>query len=157
MEAQHPRVVHLVDVVARQDDQVTRRLALDRVEVLIDGIGRALIPVFADPLLRMQDFDELAQLVGHDAPPDSDVTGERQRLVLKGDEDLPQARVDAVAQGEVDDPIRPAEIDRRLGPLLGERIQPLADAPGQHHHDGVIEHGIAPSLWRSRCGGKRGT
>ena len=60
---EHLRVVHLVDVVARQHDQVIRVLAFDRVEVLIDGVGRSEIPVFADALLRRQDLDELAELL----------------------------------------------------------------------------------------------
>ena len=52
MEAQHARVVHLVDVVAGEDDDVLRVLARDRVEVLVDGVGGAEIPVLADALLR---------------------------------------------------------------------------------------------------------
>ena len=52
MEAQHLGVVHLVDVVAREHDQVPRVLAQDGVEVLIDRVGRAEVPVLADALLR---------------------------------------------------------------------------------------------------------
>ena len=52
VEAQHLRVVHLVDVVAGQHDQVPRVLAQDRVEVLVDRVGGAEVPVLADPLLR---------------------------------------------------------------------------------------------------------
>ena len=37
-----------------------RILADDRVEVLVDGVGSALIPVLADALLRRQNLDELA-------------------------------------------------------------------------------------------------
>ena len=121
VEPQHPRVIHLVDVVARQDDQVARVLAQDRVEVLIDRVGRALIPVLADALLRRQDLDELAELVGDDAPAHADVAVERQRLVLRRDEDPPQSGIDAVAEREIDDPVRPAEIDRRLRALLRQR------------------------------------
>ena len=67
--------------------------------------------------------------------PIAEVAAERERLVLQRDEDLAQPRVDAVAEREVDDPVRPAEVDRRLGPLLGQRIQPFAHAAGQHHHE----------------------
>ena len=41
MEPQHLRVVHLVHVVARQDDDVARGLAGDRIEVLIHGVRGA--------------------------------------------------------------------------------------------------------------------
>ena len=47
VEAQHLRVVHLVDVIAGQDDHVPRVLAHDRVEVLVDGVGGAQVPVLA--------------------------------------------------------------------------------------------------------------
>ena len=141
MEAQHPRVVHLVDVIAGQDDQVARILADDRVEVLVDRVGRALIPVLADALLRRQDLDELAELLRDDAPAHADVAVERQRLVLRGDEDAPQPRVDAVAQREIDDAVRAAEVDRRLGAILRQREQPLAGAAGEHDDEAVVEKG----------------
>ena len=140
VERQHARVVHLVDVIAREDEQMARILAHDRVEVLVDGVGRAEIPVFADALLRAEDLDELAELVGHDAPAHADVAAERERLVLQRDEDLAQARVDAVAQREVDDAVGAAEIDRRLGPLLRQRIQAFAGASGQNHDDDIVLH-----------------
>ena len=125
---------------AGQDDQVLRVLAEDRVEVLIDRVGRALIPLLADPLLRTQDFDELAELVGDHAPSHAQVAAERERLVLQRDEDAPHPGIDAVAEREIDDPVRAAEVDRGLRPLLGERVQTFAHAPGQHHHENVVEH-----------------
>ena len=47
--------------------------------------------------------------------------------------------VDAVAQREVDDAVRPAEVDRRLGAFLGQRIEPLAGAAGEHDDEAVVE------------------
>ena len=139
VEAEHAGVVHLVDVIAGQDDDVPRALARDRVQVLVDGVRRALVPVLADALLRRQDLDELAELLRDDVPAHADVAVERQRLVLRRDEDAAQPGVDAVAQGEVDDPVRPAEVDRRLGAILRQRIQALAGAAGEHDHERVVE------------------
>ena len=45
VEPQHARVVHLVDVIAREHDQVPRALPQDRVEVLVHGVGGALVPL----------------------------------------------------------------------------------------------------------------
>ena len=141
MRLQHLPVVHLVDVIAGQDDDVARILADDGVEVLIDGVGGALVPVFADALLRRQDLDELAQLFRDDAPALADVTIQRERLVLRRDVDAPEARVQAVAQDEVDDAVRPAEVDGRLGPLLRQRREALADSARQHDdQDVVVDH-----------------
>ena len=51
MLLQDQLVVHLVDVVAGQDDHVFGRVALDDVDVLVDRIGGALVPLeLADPL-----------------------------------------------------------------------------------------------------------
>ena len=55
------------------------------------------------------------------------------------DEDSPQSGIDAVAEREVDDAVRPAEVDRRLGALLGQRIEPLAGAAGEHDDEAVVE------------------
>ena len=139
MEPQHLRVVHLVDVVARQDDDVARRFAGDRVEVLEDGIGGAEIPVLADALLWRQDLDELAQLFGNDVPAHPDVAVEGERLVLRGDEDAAQPGVDAVAEREIDDPVRSAEIDGWFGPLFGQREETFSGAAGEEDDKDVVQ------------------
>ena len=122
VEPQHLRVVHLVHVIAGEHDDVSRDLALDGVQVLVHGVGSAEIPVLADSLLRRQDLDELAELLGDDTPPHADVAVERERFVLRRDEDAPQPGVDAVAEGEVDDAVRPTEVDRRFRAILGQGI-----------------------------------
>ena len=139
VEPQHLRVVHLVDVVAREHDHVTRRFAHDRVEVLEHRVGRAEIPVLTHPLLRRQQLDELAQLLRNHVPRHPDVTAERQRLVLRGDEDPAQTRVDAIAQGEVHDAVGPAEVHGRLGALGGQRVQPFARPARQQDHQHIVQ------------------
>ena len=140
VEAQHLRVVHLVDVIAGQHDDVVRALLHDGIEVLVHGVGRALIPVLADALLRRQNLDELAELLRHDAPAHPDVAVERQRLVLRGDEDPAQPGVDAVAEREVDDAVRPAEKHRRLRAVPGQRIQAARRRPGKQDDQRVVDH-----------------
>ena len=56
------QVIHLVDVIAGQDHDVLGPLFFERVDILIDRVGGALIPVLVDALLRRHDVDELAQL-----------------------------------------------------------------------------------------------
>ena len=155
MEAEHLLVIHLVDVVAREHDDVARVLADDRIQVLVDGVGGALIPVLADALLRRQDLDELAELLRHHGPALADVAVERERLVLGRDEDVAQSRVDAVAQDEVDDAVGAAEIHRRLGAIPRERGEPFAGAACQHDYEDVIaQHAVSetiPSRGLSHC------
>ena len=146
VRAQHAPVVHLVDVVAGQHHDVARRLALDRIHVLVDGVGGAEIPVFADALLRRQDLDELAELLRHDAPTHPDVAVERERLVLGGDEDAPQPRIDGIREHEVDDAVGAAEVDGGLGALARQRREALPRAAREHddqrivvNHDGLLD------------------
>ncbi len=142
MEPQHLLVVHLVNVIAGEHHDILRLFADDRVEVLVDGVGGALVPLLADALLRRQDLDELAELFRHDGPSLPDVTAERERFVLRGDEDVAEPRVDAVAQHEIDDSVGAAEIHRRLGAVSRERSEPFARSTRQHDHKHVVaKHG----------------
>ena len=125
-------------MIARQHDHVLRRLAHDRVQVLVHGVGGAQVPVLADALLRRQDLDELAEFLGDDVPAHADVAIERQALVLRDDEDAAQAGVDAVAEREVDDAVRAAEVHRRLGAFPGQRRQAFADPSGQDDDERVV-------------------
>jgi hypothetical protein len=50
-------------VIAREHDDVPRRFAPDGVQVLEDCICRPEVPVLADPLLRRENLDELAELL----------------------------------------------------------------------------------------------
>ena len=122
---------------------------LDRVDVLIDGVGRALIPVLGDPLLGRDDLDVLVQLAREEPPALVDVAGEAHGLVLGQDEDLADVAVDAVRQREVDDPIDPAERDGRLGPIARERLQPGPPAPGQDDRQDVSQHAMPPLSFES--------
>ncbi len=98
-----------------------------RVDVLIDRVGRALVPLLVDPLLRRHDVDELAQLAAEELPPaEVDVPVEAHRLVLREHQHLPQAAVQAVGQREIDDPIHPAE---RHGRLARSRVSGSSRVP----------------------------
>ena len=146
---EHARVIHFVDVVARQHDELARILARDRVQILVHRIGGALIPLLADAFLRWQDLDELAQLLRYDAPAHADVAIERERLVLGSDEDAPQAGIDAVAEDEIDDAVGSAEIHSRFGPVHGQGVKALAGAAGQNDDETVVEkslHWVGPHL-----------
>ena len=90
---QHAAVVHLVDVVAAENDHVLRLFAADRVDVLVDRVRRPHVPVGAGALHRRQQLKELAQLLRHNAGPAfADVPVQRESLVLRQDVDLAQAR-----------------------------------------------------------------
>ena len=143
MLLQHQPVVHLVDVVAGQDEDVLGLLAANGVDVLIDGVGGAQVPVLADALHGRQNLDELAQVAGHDVPALADVAVQRQGLVLGEDVDVAQVGVDAVGERDVDDAVIAAEGDRRLGAVARQGIQAFARAAGQQDSQRVF-HRTAP-------------
>ena len=56
---EHLGVIHLVDVVAREDEHILGVVHVDKADVLEDGVGRALIPRrTARTLIRRQDRSE---------------------------------------------------------------------------------------------------
>jgi len=124
---------------ARQHDEIVRLLPQDGIQVLVHGVRRALIPVLARPHLRRQDLDVLAELLRDDIPADPDVPVERQRFVLRGDEDPAQPELmqfDSVkSMIRYGPPRRP-----RLGPL---RVRGRAVRPRRRRarYDRVVEHG----------------
>ena len=67
---------------------VSGRILLDRIDILIDGVGGAAVPMLVDPLLRRDDVDVFAEVPAEKAPADVDVPVEAGRLVLSKQENL---------------------------------------------------------------------
>ena len=129
---EHDLVVHLVDVVAREHDDMVDAVVLEDVDVLVDGVGGALVPLrLRDALARRQDVEALVALRAQEVPAALQMADQAVRLVLRGDPDPADARVQRVGEREVDDPGLAAEIDRGLGAPVGELRQPGAAPSGQ--------------------------
>ena len=141
----HRRVVHLVDVVAGQDQRLAGLLALDPEDVLVDRVGGAGYQVSAircsggrtstnSPRLRARNFQAWSMC-----------RFRLKRLVLRQDQDLPEAGVDAVREGEVDDPVDAAERHGRLGAVAGQGLQPGALPAGQDDGQHILHQTTAPT------------
>ena len=112
--AQHLAEVHAVELVARQDHQVARGSSPHMAQSLANRIGCPLEPVaaFFGLLGRQHGHEarrEHVELVGH-----GDVCVEAFRVELSEHEHVPQSRVEAVADGDVDEAILAADGNRRL-------------------------------------------
>ena len=130
---EHRLVVHLVDVIARQDDQVFRSVALDDVDVLIHGVGRAGIPrAVRDALARGQYVEALVALVAEEIPAALEMPDQTVGLVLGGDADAANAGIERIGERKVDDARLAAEMNRGFGPPLREFEQAAAPAAGEH-------------------------
>src|SRR5688572_26283570 len=62
---------------------------------------------------------------------------ERQGLVLRADEDPAETGIDAIAEGEIDNPIGAAKINGRFRPISGQGIQPFP-CPSREQDDKYI-------------------
>ena len=130
----HPRVIHRVDVVAREDQHIFRIDDVDEVEVLIDGVRRALIPVGAFfARIGRQDEYAAALLVEIPGTARAEVVVQLQRTVLREDADLVDARIGAVAQRKVDDAILAAERHSGLRDFLRQGAQTASLSSRQDH------------------------
>ena len=134
-----PSVVHFVDVVAGKNHDVFWTLALDRIDILIDGVSRSLVPVFIDALLRRHNVDELAKFaLKVPLPTEIHVPIETHRLVLGEHEDFPDPAVEDVGKREIDDPISAAKRNRRFRPVAGKGFKTRTFSTGQNDGHGVF-------------------
>jgi len=134
--AQHRPVVHLVDVIARQDEHRFGPALAQIIQVLEHRVGRAAVPVLvAAALIGLEQAHAPAAAVEIPRPADADVVVERAGQVLRQDADVVDAGVDAVGQGEVNDAKAAGERHGRLGALLREHAQAGAGAAGQDESD----------------------
>jgi hypothetical protein len=121
---QHHLVIHLVDVITGQDDHVLRIVRLDDVDVLKDGVSRAVIPLrLADALRCGKNVEAFVTFGTKKVPAALQVADQAVRLVLRRDADAADARVERVREGKVDDARLAAEVHRRLGAPVGQLIQ----------------------------------
>ena len=80
---QHLFVVHLVDVIAGQDDHVTRPIALDDIDILVHRVGGAEIPhPFRDALAGGKNVETLVAFVPEEGPAVLHVADQTVGLVL---------------------------------------------------------------------------
>ena len=137
--------VHPVEMVAGED-QVVVGVEPDEVRHgPPHGVGRALEPVgVLGRLLGRDDVDERLREVVEPVGL-ADVPVERRRIELRQHEDPADAGVQAVADGDVDEPVFAADRHGRLGAAVGERVEPLA-LPAAQDDRQYVRHACLPSV-----------
>src|SRR5260370_179586 len=141
----HAAVIHFIDVIAREDEDGFGGLACGRIDVLVDGVGGALIPLLRDAHLRREDFDVIAE-AGEGGPARTDVAVEAESFVLGEDENAAEIRIDAIGERDVDNAVESAERNGRLGAVASKRPEAFALAPGKEYYDGIphVGHWLPP-------------
>src|SRR5436309_8707756 len=110
MEAQHLPDIHNVNVITAENANVIRLFIKNEIQVLVDRICCAAIPVSAHSHLRRNSVHVLIQ--GRRKPPrfrKMDVQG--VGFELRKHFDFEKTGVDEVVQGEIDDPESSSEVD----------------------------------------------
>ena len=118
----HVRDVHPIDVIGAEDGHDVGAGLLDEIDVLVDGVGGSLVPVFAGGAhLRGHGNDELVFQNAADLPTFIEMLQQALAAELRQDVDRVNAGVDEVAQDEIDDPVFAAKRNGRLGAFLRQR------------------------------------
>ena len=131
-------VVHPVELVAREDEHQAVAVRVDVHQVLPHGVGRALVPVGAvGALLGREDLDEAGR-EGVEPVALLDVAVERAAVELGEQEDPAEVGVEAVADGDVDQPVLAGERHRGLGAVLGQREEAGPGAAAHDDRDDVV-------------------
>jgi hypothetical protein len=124
-------VVHPVKLVAGEDQLIVILAHGEPVQVLADGVGSSLKPMrICHGLLGGQNLDE-AFCKGIESIAVDDVVIQGGRIELSQYENFVQSGVDAIADGNVDQPIFSAQWNRRFGSVLGQREETLSRSAGE--------------------------
>jgi hypothetical protein len=69
----HLAVIHFVNVIAGKNEDVFGLLGADGINILVNRVSRALIPLIADPLHGGKNFDKLSDFAAENVPAFADV------------------------------------------------------------------------------------
>ncbi len=139
---QHLGVVHAVDMVARENEDILGIVRLQEADVLIDGVGSALVPgaLFSLDHIGGEDVDAAVGAVQIPGLAVAYVGVELQGFVLGEHAHGVNTGIHAVGQGEVDDAVLAAEGDGGLCHFAGQGLQPAALTAGQQHGHTFLFH-----------------
>jgi hypothetical protein len=145
MRLEQLAVIHAVQLVAGQDQDIVHAGLLQVTHVLADGVGGALIPIgaFVHGLLRGQQLDEttaeVVELIGL-----ANVAVQANGQELGQDIDAVDTAVQAIRERNIDQTVLACQGHRGLGAILGQRIQACPPTTTEHERYDV-SHDELPS------------
>ena len=150
MVCQHLAVVHRVQLVARQDDELIVRVAPKVRDGATHGVRRPLIPhLRRRRLLGGEDRHEPAAEPIEDVGA-GDMVVEARRVELRHDEDPIETGIDAVRDGHIDETVFARERNGRLRPVAREREQPRPGAAAEDDCEDTIHRWSSDRVRASR-------
>ena len=134
MLLEHPRIVHRVDVIAREDEHIVGIRHINEVKVLIDGICRAAIPVCSlFTRIRRQDKKPSVALIEIPCAARAEVLVQLKRTVLRQHADALNTGIHTVAQWKINDAVLPAKRNGGLCDALRQCAE-AASLPACQNH-----------------------
>ena len=122
-----------INVIGAEYGNNIRAGLLDKIDVLVDGVGGSAIPVLArGPHLRGHRDDELVLENAAEIPTVAEVLEQGLAAELDHHVNGVDPGIDQIAENEIYNSILAAERNRGFGALLGERVEPRAFAAGKH-------------------------
>jgi hypothetical protein len=145
--------VHAVKLVAGQNQLIVVLPAREAMQVLPHGIGSSLKPIeIRHGLFCCENLDEaFGERIKTECR--RDVVIERRGIELRQYEQFFQTGIDAVADGNINEPILSAQRDRGFGPVLSQGKKAFSCASGKNYREDVrrilpilSDHWAAPDL-----------
>src|SRR5829696_3176001 len=133
LSADHVRVVQLVDMVGGEHEQHVRILVGNHLPVAVDRIGIPLVPAtLGITEVGMQDPQSAARAVEVPGPSVGELLRQFVRLVLLDHPDVADATVEAIRQGEIDQPVSAGKGEGRLRAFVGQGAKAAAFSTREH-------------------------
>ena len=148
MLAQHVGIVHLINLVTGEDENVFRVIFFNEGQILVNGVGRAGEPgaLLARGLVWRENENTAVVHVQVPGLAAADVAVELQGTVLGQNTDGVNTGVCAVGKGEVDDSVFASERHAGFGGALGQGVQTGTLSACQKHCDKFFLHGQPPQI-----------
>ena len=152
MVLQHHLVIHLIDMVAGQNQHIVRIKAFHISQILVNRVRGACVPFRLPHLLigrkNRNAADILIQIPGNT---DTDMGIQSERLVLSKHANGVNTGVDTVTQRKIDNSVFTAKSHGRFRNLRGKNPEPGALSAGQKHgYHLFLYHIITPNTDRLR-------
>ena len=119
MEGDHRPIVHAIDLVTGQDERIVVAGFHDEVQILIDRVSGALVPIrLLVPSIWLEQANAALLPVQVPGFADADMVMQRVGAILGQYGDINDAGIDTIAQNKINDAILAGERNGWLGALL---------------------------------------
>ena len=129
-------VIHLINMIAGQNQHQIGALVFHIADVLQNRIGGAAVPTLVvATLIRLQQPHPTAITVEVPGFADADMVVQGMRPILGQNRDIENARIHAIGQCKINDPIFARKRHRRLGSLFRQHTEACAFAASHNHRN----------------------